>query len=147
MASQKRKLSAPGSTSRPRKRKKDPGAIYIPEELENHAAQKPTFVTAWNIETSTSASQSHNGKRRKARGSRMVVVVTEDPLPQAEEHFDDQQMMGPEIVTGEEEDAEFWETLEKDIPLAPKRKRKQRNDSVCSLKTSLVTYILRSRPD
>jgi hypothetical protein len=115
--------------------------MYILDELEESAAQKPALVTAWNIQTSISASESQDGKRRKARASRMVVMVPEDQSPQAEGCVDDQQATELETVTGEEEDAKFWETLDTEVPLSPKRKRKQRNDSVWSLLRASVVPI------
>jgi hypothetical protein len=131
MHPEKRPPSAAISNPRPRKRKRGSGVEFIPKSAQSTNV-KETTVVAWNVRSSTRASASD--QRRKSGLCRQVLTLREPTPPEAEEHTHSH-VKPPET---EEDDALFWETIETVVPLPPKRKRNQRNDSVSFIRVSLA---------
>lgn len=139
MPTQKRLQPVSDIDPRPRKRRKHSGR----EHIHSQATPEEIRTTIWDHRPSIRPSESRTGKRVKPGGTRRVFVLRREPTPEPEvvESLDIQEPAQIETVTDEDPDAAFWETLECEAAamahLAPKRKRKQRNDSVSRFKSLL----------
>lgn len=107
------------------------------------SAQKPdnstTCATVWHMTASTRASAGQ--KARRAGRTRQTVYLdqpwteTVEELPTLDSDSPVNNVeVGGGVSQNEESETEIWKTFEILVPLPPKRKRKQRNDSVCVFK-------------
>lgn len=78
MSSQKRQLTTSSSSSRLRKRRKNSCIEYIIKDPEDVPAVKETHIEAYGHYSSIPASRSKDGKYKRARVVRRIIVIRED---------------------------------------------------------------------